>query len=72
MGFRKPKHLTWRELFRRLWVELREDAVTECAAQLAFYFLFALFPFLFFLVTFAAYLPPSTGPSGRRRGSPSS
>ncbi len=61
MGFRKPRHLTWRELFRRLWVELREDAVTECAAQLAFYFLFALFPFLFFLVTFAAYLPFAPG-----------
>lgn len=57
MGFRKPRHVTWRELARRFWVELKEDAVTECAAQLAFYFLFALFPFLFFLVTLAAYLP---------------
>jgi len=57
MGFRKPRHVTWRELGRRFWVELQEDAVTECAAQLAFYFLFALFPFLFFLVTLAAYLP---------------
>ena len=57
MAFRKPRHVTWRELGRRFWVELEEDAVTECAAQLAFYFLFALFPFLFFLVTLAAYLP---------------
>ena len=57
MAFRKPRHVTWRELGRRFWVELQEDAVTECAAQLAFYFLFALFPFLFFLVTLAAYLP---------------
>ncbi|PTL83832.1 YihY/virulence factor BrkB family protein [Vitiosangium sp. GDMCC 1.1324] len=61
MSFRKPRHLTWREFFRRLWVELQEDAVTECAAQLAFYFLFALFPFLFFLVTLAAYLPFAPG-----------
>ena len=61
MPFRKPRHLTWREFGRRLWVELQEDAVTECAAQLAFYFLFALFPFLFFLVTLAAYLPFAPG-----------
>jgi membrane protein len=57
MGFRKPRHVTWRELGRRFWVELEEDAVIDCSAQLAFYFLFALFPFLFFLVTLAAYLP---------------
>ena len=61
MRFRKPRHLTWRELGRRFWVELQEDAVTECAAQLAFYFLFALFPFLFFFVTLAAYLPFAPG-----------
>ncbi|WNG44637.1 YihY/virulence factor BrkB family protein [Archangium minus] len=61
MPFRKPRHLTWREFFRRLWVEIEEDAVTECAAQLAFYFLFSLFPFLFFLVTLAAYLPFAPG-----------
>ena len=61
MPFRKPRHLSWREFFRRLWVELQEDAVADCAAQLAFYFLFALFPFLFFLVTLAAYLPFAPG-----------
>jgi membrane protein len=57
MRLRKPQHLTWTEFGRRLWVELQEDAITEAAAQLAFYFLFSLFPFLFFLVTLAAYLP---------------
>ncbi|HSP80850.1 MAG TPA: YhjD/YihY/BrkB family envelope integrity protein, partial [Myxococcaceae bacterium] len=61
MRFGKPKHLSWRELGRRLWVELKEDSVTEAAAQLAFYFLFSLFPFLFFLVTLAAYLPFAPG-----------
>jgi len=61
MPFRKPRHLTWREFFRRLWVELEEDAVTECAAQLAFYFLFSLFPFLFFIVTLAGRLPFAPG-----------
>lgn len=57
MRIAKPSTLTWREFFRRLWVEIQEDAVTECAAQLAFYFLFALFPFLFFVVTLVAHLP---------------
>jgi membrane protein len=61
MRLRKPKHLTWREFGRRLWVEFEEDSVTECAAQLAFFFIFALFPFLFFLVTLVAYLPFAPG-----------
>ncbi|WP_434382976.1 YihY/virulence factor BrkB family protein [Melittangium boletus] len=61
MRLRGLKHLTWREFFRRLWVEIQEDEVTGCAAQLAFYFLFALFPFLFFVVTLAAHLPLEPG-----------
>jgi membrane protein len=36
---------------------IRDNAATDRAAQLSYYFLFALFPFLFFLVTLAAYLP---------------
>jgi len=36
---------------------LAEDECLDGAAQLAFYFLFALFPLLFFLMTLAAYLP---------------
>lgn len=61
MRFSKPKHITWRELGRRLWVEFEEDSISDCAAQLAFYFLFSLFPFLFFLVTLAAYMPFAPG-----------
>jgi membrane protein len=34
-----------------------DDAVTDTAAQLSYYVLFSLFPFLFFLVTLTAYLP---------------
>lgn len=37
--------------------EFKNDAVTDTAAQLSYYFLFALFPFLFAVVTLAAYLP---------------
>ncbi len=42
---------------RQLGQRLGEDAVLDQAAQLAFYFLFALFPLLFFVVTLTAYLP---------------
>ena len=51
------KHLSWREFARRFYKEFEEDTVTDCAAQLAYYFLFSLFPLLFFLVTLVAYLP---------------
>jgi membrane protein len=36
---------------------ITDNAVTDRAAALAYYFVFALFPFLFTLVTLAAYLP---------------
>jgi membrane protein len=44
--------------FRKLHLEIQEDAVTDSAAQVSYYLLFSLFPFLFFLVTLTAYLPP--------------
>ena len=46
MRFPRLKHLTWREFFRRLHKEFQEDTVTDCAAQLSYYFLFSLFPLL--------------------------
>jgi membrane protein len=53
-GFRG---MSLRTFLKRLWQELEADTATDHAAQLSYYFLFALFPFLFFLVTLAAYLP---------------
>lgn len=53
-GFRG---ITLKEFGRRLLRELQKDSVTDSAAQLSYYFLFSLFPFLFMLVTLAAYLP---------------
>lgn len=50
-------HLTAREFGKKLWHRIRDNAATDRAAQLSYYFLFALFPFLFFVVTLAAYLP---------------
>jgi membrane protein len=38
---------------------ISDNAATERAAQLSYCFIFALFPFLFFAVTLAAYLPTS-------------
>jgi membrane protein len=42
---------------KKLYKRWSDNAITDRAAQLAYYFLFALFPFLFFLVTLTAYLP---------------
>ena len=43
--------------FKKLYQEMNEDGVTDSAAQVSYYILFSLFPFLFFLATLAAFLP---------------
>jgi membrane protein len=42
---------------RRLYREYEKNGVADAAAALSYYFVFALFPFLFFLTTLTAYLP---------------
>src|SRR3989475_9508886 len=42
---------------KKLAKRISDNAVTDRAATLAYYFVFALFPFLFTLVTLAAFLP---------------
>jgi membrane protein len=49
--------LTAKQFAKTLLRRALDNAVADRAAQLAYYFLFALFPFLFFLVTLSAYLP---------------
>lgn len=49
--------LTAMQFVKKLGKRLSDNAATDRAAQLSYYFLFALFPFLFFMVTLAAYLP---------------
>jgi membrane protein len=44
-------------LARRVFAELQDDDCLGRAAQLAYYFLFALFPFFLFLTTLLGYLP---------------
>jgi membrane protein len=46
----------WR-FCKRLYNEYQADGVADSAAQLSYYFVFSLFPFLVFLATLAAYLP---------------
>jgi membrane protein len=45
------------ELARRVVAEIQDDDCLGRAAQLAYYFLFALFPFFLFLTTLLGYLP---------------
>lgn len=46
-----------KQFLKRLYEEYENDAVADSAASLSYYFVFSLFPFLFFLATLMAYLP---------------
>ncbi|MBA3440498.1 MAG: YihY/virulence factor BrkB family protein [Pyrinomonadaceae bacterium] len=48
--------LTWQELGKRVYAQINADDVFGRAAQLAYYFLLALFPLLIFLTTILGYL----------------
>ena len=57
---------------KRLYEEYENDAVADSAAALGYYFVFALFPFLFFLATLTAFIPyvrhsVDTDPGARAR-----
>jgi membrane protein len=47
----------WKELFTRAGKEALADDILDLAAQQAYYFFFALFPALLFLVAVASFLP---------------
>ena len=50
--------LTWREIFRRTFYEaFWTDNCLALSAQLAYYFFFALFPALLFILALASYFP---------------
>src|ERR671918_115694 len=50
--------LTWPEIFRRAFYEaFWKDNCLALAAQLAYYFFFALFPALLFIAALASYFP---------------
>ena len=48
--------LTWVELGKRVWHEIQEDKVFGRAAELSYYFLLALFPFLIFLTSVIGFV----------------
>jgi membrane protein len=49
--------LTLKELAKRTWGEANEDNVFGGAAELAYYFMLALFPMLIFLTSLVGFLP---------------
>lgn len=49
--------LTVRQLAANVWREMSDDEITDRAAALAYYFLFALFPTLLFLTALLGMLP---------------
>jgi membrane protein len=56
--------LSWWQLLRRVWREIWIDQVPGRCAELAYYFLFSVFPLLLFLTTLLGYL---AGPESRLR-----
>jgi membrane protein len=50
-----PQGLTWKAFGQRLWAQLVRDDVMASAAELSFYFVLALFPFLLFLTSLLGY-----------------
>ncbi len=42
--------LSWMELFKRVWDDFNKHRVADQSAQLSYYFIFAIFPLLLFLV----------------------
>ena len=57
MSYRGYWKRNWLRVFRRLWAEMVRDDVFGAAAQLAYYFLLAFFPFVVFLVALTAFIP---------------
>jgi membrane protein len=49
--------LSWRGFIKRLYQRYEEHGVADSAAALGYYFVFTMFPFLFFLATLTAFIP---------------
>jgi membrane protein len=52
-----PRELTRRQAALKIWEKITADDVFGRAAQLAYYWLFSIFPLLIFLTTLLAFLP---------------
>jgi membrane protein len=53
--------LSWKEFLKAIYREYTHDNVADTAAVLGYYFVYSLFPFLFFLTTLGAYIPHVQG-----------
>jgi membrane protein len=53
----KSRELTWWRAALKFWKKILDDDVFGRAAQLAYYWLFSIFPLLIFLTTLLAFLP---------------
>ena len=47
--------LEFKAFVKRVYHQFSDHAVSDTAATLSYYFIFSLFPFLFFLATLTAY-----------------
>jgi len=47
----------WKRFFRDLWGEIQDDQITNGAAAVAYYSMFAIFPAAIFLLSLLPYLP---------------
>jgi membrane protein len=56
-GAQSSPNLTWRRAGAIIWNKLFEDDVFGRAAQLAYYWVFSIFPLLIFLTSLLAFLP---------------
>jgi membrane protein len=52
-----PRGLTVKQMVKGLWCDLTESNLTGSAAELAYYFILALFPMLIFLTSLVGFLP---------------
>src|SRR5215216_1733857 len=52
--------LSWRELLKRTYAEVTDDDALGLAAQLAYYFVLALFPAILCVVALASFFPLQT------------
>jgi len=56
-GFFKLGSTSYTDLAKRVFRKVVDDDCSEHAAAMAYYFMFALFPFFLFLITLIGYLP---------------
>src|SRR5262245_50101059 len=52
-----PAHISLGELLRRAWEQFLKDGCLNLAAQISYFFVLSLFPFMLFLAALIGFLP---------------